>query len=57
VIGHSPASSDVDSLFGEFGPVQLECIDIWTFVVSAGFQDVKINTVGFPDATAISARK
>src|SRR5271156_4497404 len=26
VTGHSPASSDVDSLFREFGPLQLECI-------------------------------
>jgi SAM-dependent methyltransferase len=49
--GSPVTGSDDFMVHTEFGA------DMWTFVISAGFQDVKINTIGFPDATAISARK
>ncbi len=31
--------------------------DMWTYVMAAGFQSVVINTVAFPDAIAMSARR
>ena len=31
--------------------------DVWTYVINAGFSALKILTVAFPDAIAISARK
>ncbi len=47
-----PATGTDDYLVhSEFGA------DLWTFVIRAGFKDLTIHTVSFPDATAISARK
>jgi SAM-dependent methyltransferase len=49
--GNPADSADDYVVQTEFGA------DMWTYVVEAGFQSVVINTVSFPDAVAISARR
>lgn len=49
--GDPSMGSDDFLVHTEFGA------DMWTVVVRAGFHAVTINTVSFPDATAISAQK
>ena len=31
--------------------------DMWTYVIAAGFEELTIHTVSYPDATALSARR
>jgi SAM-dependent methyltransferase len=49
--GSASTGSDDYLVHTEFGA------DMWTFVVAAGFSSLRIHTVSFPDAIAISARK
>jgi len=49
--GNPADSADDYVVQTEFGA------DMWTYVIEAGFDSVTINTVSFPDATALSARR